>query len=315
MSRFNYQYKLSYIYALVDPRTEEVRYIGKTIDLARRTAETVRQAKKDKTYKANWIKNLLKENLKPLCIILDEVEFREESFWEKHYISLYRSWGFKLTNATSGGEGTVGLKRTVETRAKMSKPKTLDGKKVLEWLFEHKAVRFSCLPEAYNKCRRNTNIKWSLETFRKLVKKTNLIVVDQKHVRSTQRVLQYTIDNKLVKEWVDIKQVALHYETNFSTIAAACSKLGSSSYGFKWCYKKDQELLKTQCCAVKSKIIYQYDEKEKLVRKWYSIKEAALSINSTQKQLSSFLFRSKNTSQHYKGFIWKYNELSTTIPV
>jgi len=37
--------------------------------------------------------------------IIDEVKEDEWGFWESHYISLYKSWGFILTNKNSGGGG------------------------------------------------------------------------------------------------------------------------------------------------------------------------------------------------------------------
>ena len=46
--------------------------------------------------------------------------FNEVDFWEMHYISLYKSWGFDLKNGTIGGEGGTGLKHTEETKMKMS---------------------------------------------------------------------------------------------------------------------------------------------------------------------------------------------------
>lgn len=52
----------------------------------------------------NWIKGLKKEGLKPILEIIDEVDKIEWKFWEKHYISLYKSWGFRLTNLTEGGD-------------------------------------------------------------------------------------------------------------------------------------------------------------------------------------------------------------------
>lgn len=51
--------------------------------------------------------NYLKE--KGLKInVIDEVNSSEWKFWEKHYISLFRSWGFNLENKNEGGNGPSG---------------------------------------------------------------------------------------------------------------------------------------------------------------------------------------------------------------
>ena len=36
--------------------------------------------------------------------ILDEVDYSQWEFWEKHYISLYKTWGIKLLNKSDGGD-------------------------------------------------------------------------------------------------------------------------------------------------------------------------------------------------------------------
>lgn len=108
--------KTIFIYELIDPRTNEPKYIGKSINISNRLSAHLKD--KAKTYKTNWIKGLLELNLKPIINVIDEVNEDEWSFWEQHYIDLYKSWGFKLTNLTPGG---VGIKNfTSEVRKKMS---------------------------------------------------------------------------------------------------------------------------------------------------------------------------------------------------
>ncbi len=55
--------------------------------------------------------------------VIDEIPIAEWKFWERHYISLYRSWGFKLLNKKlHAGNGSDIMSK--ETRQKMSKPRT-----------------------------------------------------------------------------------------------------------------------------------------------------------------------------------------------
>lgn len=93
------------IYCLIDPVSQQIRYIGKSNNIAKRYLGTWNIKIKEGKRKVNWIKSLLNKGLKPEVEIIDEVNEVEWQFWERHYISLYKSWGFNLTNSTEGGEG------------------------------------------------------------------------------------------------------------------------------------------------------------------------------------------------------------------
>ncbi len=94
------------IYLLIDPRYNNVRYIGQTNNISRRFREHLLEAKSGKnTHKNNWIMSLIKNNLKPEIEIIElDLNNSEGDFWEQHYISLYKSFGFYLVNKTNGGE-------------------------------------------------------------------------------------------------------------------------------------------------------------------------------------------------------------------
>jgi hypothetical protein len=60
--------------------------------------------------------------------ILDEVSIEDWKFWERYYISLFKTWGFILENKNKGGGGIsgfelVGKKHTEETKLFMSQAK------------------------------------------------------------------------------------------------------------------------------------------------------------------------------------------------
>lgn len=110
-----------YIYCLVPSNnTDDVRYIGQTKGRVKRRESEHRNEWKRRSgrnnYKNNWVKSLIKNNLKPLLIIVDSVSIEDLDFWEVHYISLYKSWGFKLTNGTSGGD----VNKTITVKAKQN---------------------------------------------------------------------------------------------------------------------------------------------------------------------------------------------------
>lgn len=113
----------SFIYELIDPITNTPRYIGKAKNPQTRFSGHIND--KSGTHKVNWIQSLLKQGLKPILNKIDEVPEKEIDFWEKHYISLYKSWGFNLTNNPKhlGGEGgdlRSGTKNSKEHNEKIS---------------------------------------------------------------------------------------------------------------------------------------------------------------------------------------------------
>lgn len=91
------------IYVLIDPITNEIRYVGKTkYSLHSRLCKHL--LSKERNHRANWIKGLQTRNLKPLIELLEEVEDQNWQFWEKYWISQFKTWGFNLVNLTEGGE-------------------------------------------------------------------------------------------------------------------------------------------------------------------------------------------------------------------
>src|SRR6185437_14668181 len=92
---------------------KEVRYIGKTKQsLADRMYchTSNHRLNKETSYKNSWIRSLKQQNLKPIIELINEVPEDNWEFWEKFYIGLFMSWGFRLTNMTKGGEGCNGGK-------------------------------------------------------------------------------------------------------------------------------------------------------------------------------------------------------------
>ena len=101
------------IYILKDPRTLEIRYVGKTVlHIDKRLQEHVAEAQKSqKTYKQRGIFSLLRIGLFPL---IEAIETGAGNNWaeaECRWLAFHRANGARLWNATDGGEGVVGLTR------------------------------------------------------------------------------------------------------------------------------------------------------------------------------------------------------------
>lgn len=100
-------------YGLITDVDDNIRYVGQTTqDISARVQQHIKCANKETTYKANWLNNRLSRGLDIKVVLLDE-----DAVWdvtETAWIKRLREGGCKLTNATDGGEGTIGYKYTKE---------------------------------------------------------------------------------------------------------------------------------------------------------------------------------------------------------
>lgn len=108
---------MTVIYALTDPRTGDIRYVGYSSQLSRRFCAHLQDARKGLlTHKAKWIASLLREGLRPGLEVLEESPVSAPQ-QEKIWIAALRSKGFNLTNDTDGGDGVT---MTPTIRAKIA---------------------------------------------------------------------------------------------------------------------------------------------------------------------------------------------------
>ena len=107
------------VYALCCPASGEIRYVGKTAQLARRVRAHIVNAKiQATTHRAKWLNSL---QTAPAVRVLEECESEEQcSDREVFWIATLRTQGARLTNATDGGEGQSGLRHSEETKRKMA---------------------------------------------------------------------------------------------------------------------------------------------------------------------------------------------------
>jgi len=122
-----------YIYGLVDPETNDIRYVGKTTKLRARVCGHLND--KSRCHRASWIQGLKAKGLEPRVVVLEEIE----GAWpwqeaERYWIAHAKRQGWPLTNGTSGGDGVrdlsaeglarirtawIGRKHSAETKRKI----------------------------------------------------------------------------------------------------------------------------------------------------------------------------------------------------
>lgn len=92
-----------FIYALICPISNNIRYIGQSVDVNSRYRRHIydsRVGKKD--HKSNWINYLLNLNLKPILQIIEVCNESNVDKLEIFYINKYREI-YDLTNSHEGG--------------------------------------------------------------------------------------------------------------------------------------------------------------------------------------------------------------------
>lgn len=129
--------KTVFIYALKDPDTGQIRYVGKSANPEKRLRVHLCDTRNN--HRTSWINNLKLANLTPVLVIIDEVPESEWPQLECAYLQYFRECGFDLANHTDGGdagpsragtvhselscqkmsESRIGRKKSAETRANM----------------------------------------------------------------------------------------------------------------------------------------------------------------------------------------------------
>ncbi len=186
-----------YIYTLAHPITNEIRYVGKTVNLKKRYIQHITNSVK--THCKSWINSLLKDNLLPKMEVLEETN--NELKWEQleqYWINQLQQWGYSLTNHTSGGEGRHNSIVSKETRNKMA------AKRIGKILSTESKLKIS--EKNKGKIRSNSNknkISQSLKDFYKV------------HEHPIKGFKRSTCNNKLVAEQVlQIRKLLLEGKYN-----------------------------------------------------------------------------------------------------
>jgi hypothetical protein len=89
----------AFIYALVDPRTKEVRYVGQSKYQETRYKQHIHSFDADNIPKQRWIDELKELGLLPVYQVLEagviwSSRFKREAYWINYYLDL----GHNLTN-------------------------------------------------------------------------------------------------------------------------------------------------------------------------------------------------------------------------
>lgn len=260
-----------YIYALIDPRDNQVRYIGKANNPEDRYKNHYNSARDKDTHKRNWINNIRKDGLRPELLILDEVPIDNWQYWERFYISLYKTYGFNLVNYTNGGDGA-----TLSNRGSWKKGNVPHNKGV--------------------PCKEETK------------KKIKDALTGVSNVSSYKPIIQYDLQYNEIKRYKCVKDAIKESNGLFSAskISNCCKGIRTHHRGFIWKYDNNDELL-IEPIILGEKSVIQYDKKNNELNTFLSIKEASDKTGVLSPNICSCC-RGKTKSAG--GFVWKYKQIA-----
>ena len=233
------QEKTTFIYGLECPTTKKIRYVGKADDIKRRLRQHIYQSKNTEGKKNQWIKSLLKENLKPNIKVLSEVPYDEWGHWEDFWIKKMKFEGSDLLNKMDGGHGYG--KHSKETIEKISNslkgknnpmygvpnPNKVKGKTLIEVYGKERAEEIG---ENISKSKKGKGIKHTEETKKKLSKKAKERFKNgQINGRSTITVEQVKEIKILLSEGVKQKVISEKFNVNIHVV-----KNISQKRSWKW---------------------------------------------------------------------------------
>ena len=221
------------IYKLIDPITNDIRYIGLTFnDLNQRLKSHC--SENSKSHKSNWVQSLRKQGLKPVIESIEDniLSYEEVCDREIYWIEKYKSEGHPLTNMASGGNKNK--KMSDETRKKMSdSAKTRNFKLVLSdetkiLISERTKKRFES---------ENEREKLRISNKRYEDSKTEEQKLNDILIQDIKSVIQYDKDMNFISEYISIRDAERKTNIFRSNISKCCKEKVKSAGGFIWKYK------------------------------------------------------------------------------
>jgi hypothetical protein len=277
---------MRYIYKLIDPTTNEIRYIGQTDNIKRRYNDHVssslnKNSSSYNTHKSCWIRKIVNNNLVPIIEIVEECDNLEQSnIRERYYIEKLTIEGYKLTNSYI----TDVTEFSSHTREKMSSAKK--GKTLEQIVGLEKSIDLK-------------------EYYSERIKLNNPNKSDDPLVREkiSNTLKEYFSDKE--NHWAyGLKMDDEHNEKLRLAKLNNPKNVGNRKPRTEEQKEKTRNSIKGT--KVKRSEILQYDLDMRLVKQWKSLREIERTDSSlSRSQIAKCCKGNKDT---YAGFIWNYKQ-------
>lgn len=223
------------IYKLIDPITNDVRYIGLTFNSLKQRLKS-HCSEKSKSHKSNWINLLKSKGLKPIIESIEENISSYEYCCEReiYWIEKYKSEGYSLTNMATGGNKNK--KMSEEVKKKMSDSHKERNKIYKKTISDETRLRIS---ESSKKRFMDPKEIEKLKISNKRYEDSK--TPDQKLkdilIQDSKWVIQYDKEMNILFEYPSIRDAERKTRINRSNIIKCCKGKVKSAGGFIWKYK------------------------------------------------------------------------------
>ena len=292
-------------YALLDPRTNLISYIGKTRQtLQKRLKQHIAESKmntKDKngTKKENWIIKLSKIQLKPTIIEISNCfcSVKEADIIEKDLILKNKSLNQNLLNDDDHGIGLV----FGNNKSKFVYQYDLNGQFIKEWFnanvistelgFSDADIGRCCRNENEEGQQSAYNYYWSFNKYDKYP-------ISEK-IKTTKKVYKFDKNLNLIEVYDSVK---LAYQQTTLTYKSFCEYCAKVKLLGEYYFSYNELCLESK--DTKNKIVMCYNLLGEFIKEYNSAAEAAREVGL--KNSSSITQCCKGKQKSAKNFIWKY---------
>lgn len=283
------------IYKLIDPITNQVRYVGLTFnDLKQRLKSHC--SEKSKSHKSNWINQLKLKGMKPLIELIEEniSSYEECCDREIYWIDKYKSEGHPLTNMATGGNKNK--KMSDETRQKMAESA------------KNRSFKLIFTEEIKSKISESSKKRFENDSEREKLRVSNKRFEDSKSeeqklndilIQNPKKVFQYDKEMNLIAEFPSIKNAEKITGVKSSNITKCCKHKVVYVGGFVWRFEGDL----THSQYKNQKIVQQFDLKMNLITEYENIRKASLITKISDTSIRKCC---KGKYKSSGGFIWRY---------
>lgn len=287
------------IYKLIDPISDEIRYVGLTFnDLKQRLKSHC--SEKSSSHKSNWIKKLKSFGLKPIIETIEEniSSYDEVCNREIYWIDKLKNDGHPLTNMASGGNKNK--KMSDETRMLMSE--SAKNRRIKTYLSESTK---KILSEKSKKRFEDENERDKLRISNKRYEdsKTEEQKLKDILMQDCKSVYQYDIDMNLIRIYPSINNASKINNLSHGNISKCCKYKVKMVGGYIWRFEGDLTPTIFEKGVDKFEPIYQYDLEGNFIKEYRNIKEASIDLSISTQGIRNCC---KGKYKSSGGYIWRY---------